>query len=53
MRPGKAEFRDAEVAEYRLVFTATAGVTPGVEYTIRARLEASDDPVLDLTRGRR
>jgi hypothetical protein len=53
VRPGKAEFRDAEVVEYRLVFTATAGVTPGVEYTIRARLEASDDPVLDLTRGRR
>lgn len=50
VRPGKAEFRDAEIAEYRLVFTAGMGITPGVEYTIRARLETSDEPILDLAR---
>jgi hypothetical protein len=45
--------RDADIADYRLVFTAVDGIRPGVEYTIRTRLETSDSAVLDLARTRR
>jgi hypothetical protein len=50
VRPLKAEFRDSKIGDYRLVFTAVRGIRPGVEYVIRARLEMSDKPVLDIER---
>jgi hypothetical protein len=50
VRPTEAAVQGAQIADYRLVFTARPGTVPGVEYTIRARLEVTDGPVLDLQR---
>jgi hypothetical protein len=52
-QPTRAQMREGEIADYRLVFLGDRGITPGRDYTIRARLEVSDDPVLDVARGRR
>ena len=50
LRPLESDLRDGEIADYRLVLMSTGSVTPGREYTIRARLETSASPVLDVAR---
>jgi len=50
VRPLISDIRDGEIADYRLVLSSTGRVTAGTEYTIRARLETSDGPVLDVAR---
>ncbi|PYN29476.1 MAG: hypothetical protein DMD76_00775 [Candidatus Rokuibacteriota bacterium] len=39
-----------DIADYRLVFRADRGITPGTEYTIRAQLETSDNPLPTIAR---
>ena len=50
VRPSEAEHRAGDIADYPLVFRADRGITPGTEYTIRAQLETSDNPVPTIAR---
>ena len=43
-RPDKEHFIDGMVGDYLLVFQMGPKGKPGVEYTIRTRLERSDKP---------